>query len=143
MEEKKTELRTHNGSCHCGAIRFEVDLAIAEGASRCNCTICTKVSQVGKIVAPSALRLLSGKENVSIYTWGSEMSKRTFCKTCGVHCFGHGHLAQLGGDFASVNMNCLDDVDVSTLSLVHWDGRHDNWQAGPRTTPWPIDSTRA
>jgi hypothetical protein len=37
-----------------------------------------------------------------------------------------------------VNLNTLDGVELAELELVYWDGRHDNWQAGPRDTPWPI-----
>ena len=66
------------------------------------------------------------------------MTKRFFCRTCGVHCFGKGHLEQLGGDYVSVNLNCLDDADIGQAKVTYWDGRHDNWQAGMRDTPWPI-----
>jgi hypothetical protein len=41
----------------------------------------------------------------------------------------------------SVNVNCLDDVDPWQLSITYWDGRHDNWEAGPRPAPWPISAS--
>ena len=34
--------RIYHGSCHCGAVRFECELDLAEGTSKCNCSICTK-----------------------------------------------------------------------------------------------------
>jgi hypothetical protein len=37
-----------------------------------------------------------------------------------------------------VSFNALDDIDPSDVKTVFWDGRHDNWQAGSRDTPWPI-----
>ncbi len=63
---------------------------------------------------------------------------RYFCKHCGVHVFGRGDVPELGGAFASVNVDCLDDVELSFLKVGYWDGRHDNWQAGLRERPWPM-----
>jgi hypothetical protein len=132
-----TAAGTHRGSCHCGAVRFQVDVDATKG-SRCNCSICTKVAQTGGIVKPGAFALLSGEDSLSTYEWGHKISKRYFCKHCGVHCFARGHLAELGGDYVSVNLNCLDDVELASVGLSFWDGRHNNWQAGTRSTPWPM-----
>jgi hypothetical protein len=129
--------KKHAGGCHCGAVRFEVAVDATAG-SRCNCSICTKTSVTGAIVKPDALVLVSGSENLSVYEWGGKTSKRFFCKQCGVHCFGRGYLAQVGGDYASVNLNCLDGFDPLDAKLAYWDGRHDNWQMGPRSAPWPV-----
>jgi hypothetical protein len=133
-----SSVETQAGSCHCGAVRFEVELEAGFGGTRCNCSVCTKIAPTAGLVKPSAFRLLSDESALSSYVWGARISTRYFCKACGVHCFGRGHLAEVGGDYVSVNLNCLDQVDVNTLDVIHWDGRHNNWQAGPRKTPWPI-----
>jgi hypothetical protein len=125
------------GSCHCGAVRFEVEIDVG-GGTRCNCSICTKVGAIGGLVKPAAFTLLAGEGGMGEYLWGGKVATRYFCKHCGIHCFGRGHLAELGGDFVSINLNTLDDIDPYQLAVVHWDGRHDNWQAGPRPSPWPI-----
>lgn len=127
----------HEGSCHCGAVRYRVRIDLTR-ATRCNCTICTKLATVGTHTKPDAFELVAGEAALGSYEWGHKVARRYFCKTCGVHCFGRGHLEVLGGDFVSVNLNTLDDIDPYQLALLHWDGRHDNWQAGPRPTPWPI-----
>ncbi len=132
-QDAKTKNR---GSCHCGNVRFEVTLDATQ-ASRCNCSICTKTAVLGAMTKPEDFVLLEGEAALGSYVWGGKISTRFFCKHCGVHCFGRGHLAELGGDYVSVNVNCLDDVDPIDVSVVYWDGRHDNWQAGPRATPWP------
>jgi hypothetical protein len=136
---KSTATKKHPGSCHCGAVRFEVE-ADTSAATMCNCTICTKLGLLGGIVKPEAFALLSGAESLSEYTWGSKMGHRFFCKHCGVHCFARGHLEQLGGDYVSVNFNSLDDIDPANVKIVHWDGRHNNWMAGPREARWPIST---
>ena len=137
LRTKNHEPTPYRGGCHCVAVRFEVALRAGFRGGRCNCSICSMVAQTGAIVHPSAFRLLSGEGDLSRYQWGHKVSTRHFCKHCGIHCFGQGHLAEIGGDFVSVNLNCVDDLDVNELEIVHWDGRHDNWQAGTRSTPWP------
>ncbi|HKQ71223.1 MAG TPA: aldehyde-activating protein, partial [Polyangiaceae bacterium] len=74
------------GGCHCGAVRFEADIDWSKGAGRCNCSICTKIAQTGAIVKPTAFRLLTGEESLSSYEWAAKISRRFFCKHCGVHC---------------------------------------------------------
>jgi hypothetical protein len=134
-----TKLSKHTGGCHCGAVRFEVELDPATG-SMCNCTICTKTAWIGALVKPAAFALVSGEAALSSYEWGGKVSQRKFCKHCGVQCFGQGHLEVLGGAFVSINLNCLDDFDLGRIKLSYWDGRHNNWQAGQRDTPWPVSA---
>src|SRR5258708_7993886 len=98
--------KKHTGSCHCGAVRYEVEIDPTNG-SRCNCSICTKVATLSSRVKPKAFMLVSGEESLSSYEWGGKVGHRFFCKHCGIHCFGRAHLAVLGGDFVSVNMNTL------------------------------------
>ncbi len=129
--------KKHPGSCHCGAVRFEVEVDAGAG-TQCNCSICNKLGVLCSIVKPEAFALVAGSESLSEYAWGSKIDTRFFCKHCGVHCFARGHLAQLGGDYVSINLHSLDDVDPRDVKVGHWDGRHNNWQAGLRSTRWPI-----
>lgn len=132
--------KNHAGGCHCGQVRFEVELDLTAGGTMCNCTVCTKIASVGAIVKPAAFRLISGEASLSTYEWGSKVGHRKFCKHCGVHCFAPGHLDVLGGDYVSVNLTCLDDFDLAAAKLAYWDGRHNNWQAGTRPSPWPVNA---
>jgi hypothetical protein len=140
QETKKIEMTTQRrlGGCHCGAVRFAVETDLAGPASRCNCTICTKTAVTSRAVTPGALTLLAGEGDLGSYAWGAKISTRYFCARCGVQCFGRGHLAELGGDYVSFNVNCLDGIDPGAVDVIYWDGRHDNWQAGPGRAPWPV-----
>lgn len=142
-EKSDVQIKTHKGSCHCGAVKFEADVDLSKGATRCNCTVCTKLATLGVMAKPEGVRVTQGEDSLSYYEFGQKVAKRYFCKHCGAHCFGRGHLEMLGGDFASVNVNVLDDLDVGLLPVMFWDGRHNNWQAGLRPSPWPIDALAA
>ncbi|TMQ10523.1 MAG: GFA family protein [Deltaproteobacteria bacterium] len=132
-----SSLTRHQGGCHCGAVRYEVDIDAATG-TMCNCTVCTKINSVGAIARPAAFTLVSGADSLSTYEWGGKTAQRKFCKHCGVHCFAFGHLDVLGGDYVAIHLNTLDDFDLSKAKLSYWDGRNNNWQGGQRPTPWPI-----
>lgn len=138
MTDAISGTKTYTGGCHCGAVRYEVELDLGKPIGRCNCSICTKVASTGTSVKPAAFRLLAGEESLSRYAFGPAAA-RFFCRSCGIHVYGGGDIPELGGAFVSVNCNTLDDVDPNhDLQIGYWDGRHDNWMAGMRDTPWPI-----
>ncbi len=131
--------KKHTGSCHCGHLKFEVEVDATAG-TRCNCSICQRIGGLGTNVKPAAFKALTDESTLGQYVWGHKIGVRYFCKTCGIHAYSRGNVPELGGEFVSVNFNCLEDVDPGQVNVMYWDGRHDNWDAGPRPTPWPVFS---
>lgn len=126
--------KKYRGSCHCGAARFQCELDLAEGTSRCNCSICSKSRFWKAIVKAGAFRLVEGAEALSEYQFASRSIRHFFCKHCGIKTFGKGHLEALGGDFYAINVACLDDVTPEELARVpvqFEDGKHDDWGSRP------------
>ncbi len=130
-------LKTYQGSCHCGAVRFEADIDLAQGTNKCNCTICTKTRNWNAIIKPAAFRLIAGADAVSNYQFGSKQGSHLFCKTCGVRTFERGHVKEIGGDYVSIKLASLDDVDLKELieaPVRHANGRDNQWWEPPAET---------
>jgi len=128
--------KTYQGSCHCGAIRFEADIDLAQETLRCNCTYCRKIRSWAAIVPHEALRLLSGEGQLREYRFHTKTEQHLFCGHCGVRPYGIGKSPRWG-PFYAVNIGCLDDVSEAELAAVpirYVDGRGDNWDAPPRKT---------
>jgi hypothetical protein len=125
--------KTYKGSCHCGAVRFECELDLAEGTSKCNCSICSKSRFWKAIVKKDAFQLLEGEGALSDYQFGNHSIHHLFCSRCGVKPFGRGYLDELG-DFYAVNILCLDDAaeeELAEAPVRYENGRNDNWDSPP------------
>ena len=111
----------YQGSCHCGAISFEVEGDLSEVTS-CNCSLCQRKGALMWFVPRQALNLLSPPEHLGTYTFNSHRIKHRFCAKCGIHPYGEA-AAPSGQEMAAVNVRCLEGVDLAALTVKHFDGR--------------------
>ncbi len=117
----------YQGSCHCGAVRFEVEAPEEIDADLCNCSICTKSGFLHLIVPKSRFRLLSGAEAITTYTFNTGVAKHTFCRTCGIKPF---YVPRSNPDGIDVNVHCLDTPPRS-VRVAEFDGR--DWERHAHT----------
>ena len=113
--------KTYVGGCHCGNVRFEVDVELRE-VIECNCSICAKTGSRLTFVAPKQFRLLAGGDRLSDYQFKSKTIHHLFCPVCGIRSFARGKGPD-GGEMVAINVRCLEDVDPSALTLRPFDGR--------------------
>ena len=124
-------LKTMEGGCHCGRVRFRVTADLAR-VTECNCSICTKKGFLHLIVPPEQFELLGGGNDLSTYRFNTGMAKHTFCRHCGVHPF---YVPRSDPDKIDVNVRCLDDIDLAAVAPKAFDGR--NWEAAiQQRVPW-------
>ena len=129
--------KTYSGSCHCGAIRFEAAINLAEETSKCNCSICTKGRFWKTMVPADDFRLLQGKDRLTDYQFGRKLIHHFFCKTCGIKTFGRVEIPELGGTVYAVNVPCLDDATTkewAEVPVIFQDGRNDDYEHPPTET---------
>ncbi|MGU7769120.1 GFA family protein [Burkholderia sp. MR1-5-21] len=107
------------GSCHCGAVKFEVRTAITP-AGRCNCSLCRRK---GVLMSPMfdghELRILEGEHALTLYQFNTRVARHYFCKHCGIHPF---HQTRKDSALWRVNLGCLDGVDPYALDATVADG---------------------
>jgi hypothetical protein len=115
-------MRTYQGGCHCGRVRFRVTAELT-GIADCNCSVCTKKGFLHLIVPPEQFELLSGAEDLSTYQFNTGTAKHSFCRHCGIHPF---YVPRSDPDKIDVNVRCLDDIDLTAVKVTPFDGR--NWE---------------
>jgi hypothetical protein len=106
----------HPGSCHCGAVQFEVELP--DGLvkpSRCNCSICRRKGAIVVAVPLAALHIRKGEDALTLYQFNTNTAKHYFCATCGIYTH---HQRRSHPDQFSVNVGCLQDVNPFELDEV-------------------------
>ena len=118
-----SDMITHTGGCHCGAVRFEVDAPADIEVTECNCSICSKSGSLHLIVNKDQFRLLQGEDNLATYTFDTHEAKHYFCKTCGIKSF---YVPRSHPDGFSVNARCLDEGTVTSMTISQFDGK--NWE---------------
>lgn len=112
---------THQGGCHCGKVRYEVELDLSGGMTTCNCSICSKTGAIMAFVPEDSFKLLEGEDELSDYRFNKEVIAHLFCETCGVRSFSRGDSPN--GPMIAVNVRCLDDVDLDALEIHQYDGK--------------------
>jgi hypothetical protein len=123
-------IQTYTGSCHCGNVKFEADFDPASKTGKCNCSICSKLRNWSVTMKPEAFRLLSDPAATSDYQFNTRSTHWLFCKTCGVHAYGHGDIPEAGGRFVTVSVACLDGLtpqQLADLEVRYSNGRDNDW----------------
>ncbi|TVQ44597.1 MAG: GFA family protein [Gloeocapsa sp. DLM2.Bin57] len=117
-----SEYQIYQGGCHCGAIRFEIRINQYVGYD-CNCSICRKKGFLHLIIPPEQFKLISGEDDLTIYSFNTEVAQHKFCRICGIHAF---YTPRSHPDQIDVNIRCLDGDSLSLFTIESFDGA--NWE---------------
>ena len=112
----------YKGSCHCGAIQFEIEAPETLECQDCNCSICSKSGYLHLIIPKSKFNLIQGEDSLTTYTFDTGQAKHKFCKTCGIKSF---YIPRSNPDGYDVNIHCLEP-EPKELIIEKFDGK--NWE---------------
>jgi hypothetical protein len=96
------------GSCHCGAVRFQVRLSEGlRSARRCNCSYCRMRGAIAVTARIEDIEIIAGAEALTLYQFNTMAAKHYFCSKCGVYTH---HQRRSNPDQYGVNAACLSGV---------------------------------
>ena len=124
-----------DGGCHCGAVRFVAELPDPPvPALDCNCSVCSMTGFLHIIVPHEDFELVTGRDALTSYRFGTGAAEHLFCSICGVKSF---YQPRSHPDAWSINAHCLDRP--VELAVEKFDGRHLERAAGRLDHPGAAD----
>ena len=113
---------TCSGGCHCGRVKFEIEISDEVTVLRCNCSICRKSGYLHLIVSKPRFSLLQGEDSLIDYRFHTGLARHLFCGVCGVKSY---YIPRSHPDSFSVNLNCINLPEEIDVVIENFDGR--NW----------------
>ena len=110
------DITTSRAACHCGAVRFTVNLTDGlRTARRCNCSYCRMRGAVAVSAQLDGITVEQGEDVLSVYQFNTGAAKHYFCSKCGIYTFHQrrSNTAQYG-----VNVACLEGVSPFDFAEV-------------------------
>jgi hypothetical protein len=112
------------GGCHCGAVRFRVQLSDGlRTARRCSCSYCRMRGAVALSAPLDGITILAGEDRLGEYRFNTGTAKHHFCSVCGIYTH---HQRRSNPNEYGINAACLDGVspfDFAELPVFDGD-RH-------------------
>ena len=113
-------LLTCSGGCHCGQVKFDIDIPEKIVVHRCSCSICEKSGYLHLVVEKDHFRLLNGEDRLTDYRFHTGVARHLFCSRCGIKSF---YIPRSHPDAYSVNLNCVELPGEIDVTIESFDGR--------------------
>lgn len=124
---------THQGGCHCGAVRYEVN-GVPQHVALCHCSDCRKSSGAPMVAwaafTEDQFRLVEG-EPVTFNSSGTAM--RSFCAQCGTGLYYRN--AEILPGIVDIQSATLDDPDALPPAIHIQVAERIGWMADAHSLP--------
>ncbi len=107
-------------SCHCGAVRLQIDSPPPAEVNDCRCSICRRYGALWAYYAPGRVRVLPSGTPTDVYVWGGRTLETHRCRECG--CVSHWVAMDPGVDVMGVNARLMDREVLAAARVRHSDG---------------------
>jgi hypothetical protein len=104
------------GGCHCGAVRFQAELADGFNTiRRCTCSLCRRRGAVAVSAKLGGVTIRQGADRLSSYRFNTGTAEHFFCSVCGIYTH---HQRRSNPNEYGVNVACLDGVSPFDFAEV-------------------------
>ena len=108
------------GSCHCELVKFEFKSLNKVEIWACNCSICSLNNYQHLFVKHSDFSLISGKDHLNSYHFGTHTAEHLFCRRCGIKSF---YQPRSHPNSFSINLRCVKNPPLIDR-VVKFDGKN-------------------
>lgn len=112
---------SYEGSCHCGAVSFQVDGEVPTEAMSCNCSHCRRKGLLLSFIPSKQLTLMDEAGVLSDYLFNKHAITHRFCVKCGCQPFASGKGPD-GTEVTAINLRCVATIDIDGLTIHKVDG---------------------
>jgi len=104
------------GSCHCGAVEFEVQLeGEFDDVSHCDCSLCKRRAAFVATAPLDRFKVTKGSEKLALYQWNTKTAKHYFCKICGIYTH---HQRRSDPNEYGFNIGCIEGINPFEYGAV-------------------------
>lgn len=97
-----------SAQCHCGAVRFTVELADGFNTiRRCNCSYCRMRGAIAVSAPLAGITIIQGESLLTEYRFNTQTAAHYFCSVCGIYTF---HQRRSNPNQYGVNVACIEGV---------------------------------
>ncbi len=109
-------------TCHCGAIKAEINVRNLDKLLRCNCSICKRKGAIMSMVKNEDFKIVKGSEFLKLYQFYTKVAKHFFCSKCGIYTHNN---PRINPSMTAFNVGCLDDIDsIELKNIIIADGKN-------------------
>jgi len=108
-----------DASCHCGAVRFEVE-TLPSDVNACNCSICRRYGALWAYYQRPQVRFAAENGPTDTYMWGDRDLEFHRCHTCG--CITHWSAVDRAYERMGVNARLMPPEVLAAIPIRHSDG---------------------
>ena len=131
-------MTTLRGGCHCGAVRFDFETALAPEAlplRECQCTFCRKMGSRNTSDPAGRTRIVAAPGALIRHRFALGTADFFICARCGIYV-----ACVLDDAFSSINTRALDHDDAARLTAtpqpVDWGGEDKGGRVDRRRAKW-------